>query len=227
MERDIMDGSVQQRARMDETRRALLRDALRCQPPLTERALAARLGVTRHALRRVLSEMRQVGEALQSPRSQRAAKPLHAASALLAQDTNPVEILEIRLALEPALARLAAMRATPTTIARILRAATTPVGADVIEADIAFHTAVAGGARNGLAAALYEVLRRISEAERHRLSEDLRDAFAGDRVSARDAEHRKVAEAIAARDADAAEACMRAHLRAVSRTMAAHLTAFR
>lgn len=223
----MADGSVQQQARMDEARRARLRDAVRGQPPPTERALAASLGVTRHALRRALSDLREAGEAPPSPRLRREAQPLQAVSALLAQDTNPVEILEIRLALEPALARLAAMRATPANIAGILRASTTPPGADVIAADIAFHTAVAGGARNGLAAALYGVLRRIAEAERNRLSEELGDAFAGDRVAARDAEHRKVAEAIAARDADAAEACMRAHLQAVSRTMAAQLTAFR
>jgi DNA-binding FadR family transcriptional regulator len=70
------------------------------------------------------------------------------------------------------------------------------------------------------------VLRRIAEAERKRLAEEVRLAFAGQRVAVRDAEHRRVAEAIAARDADAAEAAMRSHLQVVSRTMAVKLTAF-
>jgi DNA-binding FadR family transcriptional regulator len=188
--------------------------------------LAASLGVTRHALRRALVELRNAGDAPPSRRGSRAAQPLQIASALLAQDTNPVEILEIRLALEPALARLAALRATPAAIAEIMRAASTPRDTDLIAADLAFHTAVADGAGNGLAAALYGVLRRIAEAERKRLAEEVRLAFAGQRVAVRDAEHRRVAEAIAARDADAAEAAMRSHLQVVSRTMAVKLTAF-
>ncbi len=219
-------GSLHPQARSEAGWRTQLREALRAEPPPTERALAASLGVTRHALRRALAEMRRVGEAPPSRRSERMAQPLQEVSTLLAQDTNPVEILEIRLALEPALARLAALRAPPAMITGILRAATTPPGTDVIAADLAFHTAVADGARNGLAAALYGVLRRIAEAERKRLSDDVRLAFAGDRVAARDAEHRRVAEAIAARDADAAEAAMRAHLQVVGRMMATHLTAF-
>ena len=175
-----------------------------------------------------LARLREAGDAAPSPRSaatRPVARPLRAAGALLAEETNPLEIMEIRLALEPALARLAALRATPADIACILRTATTPVGADFTAADLAFHTAVADGARNGLAASLYGVLRQIAEAERDRLPAGVRDAFAGERIAARDAEHRRVAEAIAARDPDAAEAAMRAHLSSVSRTMTAQLAA--
>ena len=213
-------------AMADAPWKAELRSALRANPPPTERALAEQFGVTRHALRRALAALRARGEAPPSPRRLSAAQPLRAATALLAEDTNPLEVLEIRLALEPALARLAALRATPAAIARIVKASSTPPGADVATADLAFHEAVATGARNGLAAALYGVLRGVAAIEHARLGEELEGVFSGARVAARDAEHRAVAEAIAARDPDAAEAAMRAHLQAVAKALTSRLTAF-
>jgi DNA-binding FadR family transcriptional regulator len=109
-------------------------------------------------------------------------------------------VVELRLVIEPALARLAALRASPMEVARIERTASTP--SDASGADLSFHFAVAAGARNGLAAALYAQLRGIG-----------RDA----RLRERDAEHRAVADAIAARNPAAAEAGMRTHLPAVQR----------
>ena len=123
---------------------------------------------------------------------------------------------------EPALlARLAALRASPMEVARIERAAGTPSDASA-GADLSFHFAVAAGARNGLAAELYAQLRGIGRDSRLREREPRPDSEAW--VRERDAEHRAVAEAIAARNPAAAEAAMRTHLLAVQRRVMERLS---
>lgn len=44
----------------------------------------------------------------------------------MVQSTNPFEVMEMRLMIEPALARLAALRASPDEIARIVEAQALP-----------------------------------------------------------------------------------------------------
>jgi DNA-binding FadR family transcriptional regulator len=174
----------------------------------SERGLAARLGVTRHRLRLVLARMRETGELDPPPRP----KPLRRHEGMI-RGTNPVEVIELRMALEPALARLAAVRATPFDIARIERAATTPAGEDQGRVDLTFHTLVAASSGNALARDIYALLRRVGSDLRIVVSPPR--APCPNRLRQRDAEHRAVAAAIAARDADAAEAAMRTHLAAV------------
>jgi DNA-binding FadR family transcriptional regulator len=186
-------------------------------PP--ERALAAELSVKRHRLRAALLELRQEG-AVPPPRIGRRRRTPAVGEDLI-RCTNPLEVIELRLVFEPALARLAALRASPQEVARIERAATTAAGSDKGEADLAFHLAIAAGARNGLAGELYAQLRRIGR--------DARIAVAAappcpDRVRDRDAEHRAIANAIAARDADGAERAMRVHLLAVQRRVMERLS---
>ncbi len=184
-----------------------------------ERMLAEELAVKRHRLRMALSALRAAGELAPARPGRRPRQP-HTVD--LAGSTNPVEVVELRLVLEPALARLAALRASPSEVIRIERAALTPALAAAAATDLAFHSAVATGARNGLAAELYGQLRAIGR--------DARLCVAGlaepcpSRVQQRDAEHRAVAEAIAARDPDAAQAAMRAHLLAVQRRVIERLS---
>jgi DNA-binding FadR family transcriptional regulator len=131
--------------------------------------------------------------------------------------TNPLEIIELRMVLEPALARLAALRASPFEISRIQRAATTPAGANPGAADLAFHKAVAAGSRNSLAAEFYALLRHVATDARLRLGDSDANARCPNRIRGRDAEHAAIGEAIAARDPVGAERAMRAHLGAVQR----------
>src|SRR2546423_10792184 len=84
-----------------------------------ERALAEQYGVKRHRVRQALGLLREYGDLDSSRRTS------VADGESLIRSTNPLEVIELRLALEPALARLAAVRASPLEIARILRAATT------------------------------------------------------------------------------------------------------
>jgi GntR family transcriptional regulator, transcriptional repressor for pyruvate dehydrogenase complex len=178
-----------------------------------ERVLAEEFGIKRHRLRSVLLRLREAGE-LGTPRPGR--RPRRPASEDLVRGTNPVEVVELRLMLEPALARLAALRASPLEVARIARAA------EAVGDDLPFHLAVAAGARNGLAAEVYAQIRRIGRDARLNLPTAASACPA--RARQRDAEHRAVAEAIAAREPDAAEAAMRAHLLAVQRRVMERLS---
>ena len=184
----------------------------------SERELARQIKVNRHQVRRALEVLREANE-LEPAAARRAAASLGRGS-VLARDTNPVEVIEVRMALEPALARLAAVRASPLDIARIEKAALAAEG-DSGAVDLAFHKAIAAGARNQLAAGLYLLLREIGRDARLRLGRNA--PVCPKRLVERNAEHRAIAEAIAARDAQAAERAMRLHLMAVHRLIVARI----
>ena len=204
----------------DTLAEAALREQLRALmaagPVRSERALAGRLGVSRHGLRRLLGELRDAGELPPASPSRRGTAWRDEE---LARATNPLEIIELRQIVEPAFARFAALRASPLELARIERAAHTPSGSDAAVADLAFHTAVALAARNGLGAALHALLRQVATDARLRTG----GAPCADRLRRRDAEHQAVAAAITLRDADAAERAMAAHLAAVHRRILGRL----
>ena len=178
-----------------------------------ERTMAKELNVKRHQLRGALEVLRANGE-IGPPTSRRGGSGLRREESLI-RTTNPIEVIEMRLAIEPGLARLAALRASPLEIANILRAAKTSGDVDTGAADLIFHKTIAASTRNSLAAALYTLLRQIGTDVRLRLGNSA--GVDPQRLAQRDAEHRAVAEAIAARDPDAAERAMRVHLAAVQR----------
>lgn len=176
-----------------------------------ERTLGEQLNVNRHTLRKALIKLRASGELASSMPRRHAA--LARGGAALARDTNPLEVIELRLALEPILARLAALRATPLEIARIEKAATTLAETESSSADLTFHRLIAAATRNTLAADMYSLLRQIGADSRiHVQNVKPRPAA---RLRQRDSEHHLIAAAIAARDPDGAEKAMRAHLHMV------------
>lgn len=179
----------------------------------SERAVADALNVKRHQVRRALTAMRANGE-LGLAQAKRKAL-LGPDSENLVRATNPMEVIEMRIAIEPFLARLAALRASPFEIAAIQAAATTPVGMDLGMVDLKFHKLVAASSGNKLAASLYDLLRRVASDARVRLNANAPPC--PKRTQQRDAEHRAIAQAILARDPDAAEQTMRLHLAAVQR----------
>lgn len=182
-----------------------------------ERALAEQFEVKRHRLRQALKVLRDDGT-LEERESKRDIQ----SGANLARCTNPLEVIELRLALEPALARLAAVRATPIDIARITRAASTPPGETRGAADLAFHKSLATASGNVLAAELYGLLRRVGTDARVKVQSA--NPACPARLAQRDAEHLAIARAIAARDPEAAERAMREHLGAVHRLIQNRLT---
>ena len=130
--------------------------------------------------------------------------------------TNPLEVIELRLVMEPSFARLASLRASALDIAQIAQWATTRPGCKPEEADLNFHLAVATAARNHLARELFVMLRQIGVDARMRVAR-VTPATCPKRIAERDGEHRRIAEAIAARDPEAAETGMRDHLLLVQR----------
>lgn len=179
----------------------------------SERAMAEALNVKRHQLRRALQALRANGEIAPAEAKR---KPLVGHNGeYLVRDTNPMEVIEMRIAIEPFLARLAALRASPFEMAAIEEAATTAAGTDSGAADLKFHKLIAASSGNKLAASLYSLLRRVASDARLRLNASR--PVCPKRTQQRDAEHRAIAQAILARDPDVAEQVMRLHLAAVQK----------
>lgn len=187
----------------------------------SERELARRIKVNRHQIRRALEVLRESNE-VPAPGTRRAAAAL-GRGMLLARDTNPLEVIEVRMALEPALARLAALRASPLDIARIQRAADAAADLDTGSSDLAFHKAIGAAAGNKLAAGLYFLVREIGRDARLRIGSS-NAPLRPERVVQRNSEHRAIADAIGARDPEAADRAMRVHLANVHKLVIARMT---
>lgn len=181
----------------------------------SERDLADQLNVKRHQLRKALEAMRRTGD-LEPARPKRASAALPRYGEELIRLTNPLEVIELRLILEPSLARLASLRASPFEIARIADAASTQDHTRSGEVDLAFHMAIASAARNHLAGEFYKMLRQVGVDARVQVAHT-EPATCPKRIGQRDSEHRQIADAISRRDPDAAEAAMRSHLVAVQK----------
>jgi DNA-binding FadR family transcriptional regulator len=182
-------------------------------PP--ERQLADELNINRHQLRKALFRLRETGE-LGQTRGRRPMVPstLPRFGEELLRLTNPLEVLEFRMVAEPGLARLASLRASPVEISRILELAHTDKGADSGEVDLQFHFAVVRAAHNHLAEEIYRTMRQVGYDSRMRVP-CASSGTCPKRIAQRDAEHLRVAEAIARRDPEAAGTAMRAHLASV------------
>ena len=128
--------------------------------------------------------------------------------------TNPLEVIEVRLAIEPAMARLAALRASTAEIKRLqtlagkTRAASTPETYE--RADALFHRTIAEAARNTLFLAFFDTMcAQQRDAGWRRLGEHAH-CFKRQAVYARF--HESIAAAIAARNGQEACAQMLRHL---------------
>ena len=184
----------------------------------TERELAEQIGVGRRAVRRALEVLESEGRIW---RRQGAGtfigaephRPEHHLKSL-PRVSNMLEVMEVRLRLEPALAQLAALRATPSDIARMRSLAAKVAAADDMDGrelwDSALHRAIAAVAGNTLFLALFDVVDRVrqDEAWRH-VREALRTE---ERLSLYTSQHDEVLDAIERRDPLAAEKAMRQHL---------------
>jgi DNA-binding FadR family transcriptional regulator len=133
--------------------------------------------------------------------------------------TNPIEVSEVRLAVEPVIARLAALRASQADIRRLEAAlAETKSAADPLiyeKADEKFHRIIAEAARNALFLSLFDTFgpsRR--DATWRRLSEN---AHCFKRQAVHAASHQEIFDALAARNSERAYECMYRHLSDIQR----------
>lgn len=187
----------------------------------TERDLSAQLGLGRREIRRALEVLetegliwRRQGAGTFTGPPQDA--PLSQSNAISASPAGLLNLIEARLALEPSLARLAALRASPDILRRIATCIDRIASAEDVDSadlwDSTLHREIAQAAGNPLLLALYDQLNtwrhdtgllrlRTSLNNRHRMSAGYAQT-----------EHRRILAALETGDGAAAAQAMRDHL---------------
>ncbi|MGN6571365.1 MAG: FadR/GntR family transcriptional regulator [Pseudolabrys sp.] len=195
-------------------------------PP--ERVLAEQMGISRRAVRHALDLLeaegritRQQGRGTLICDARDGSIDL---STELAKLTNPVDTLEARMAIEPTLARLAALRGTQSDFDKLFesaeasRLAKDPISYE--KADAAFHRRIAAAARNPVLVTIFEALLQVASDRSWRHGRETAHCINNQARYA--AAHRKIAAAICERNPKAAEEAMRAHLGIVQQQLIEH-----
>lgn len=173
-------------------------------PP--ERALSEMLNIKRHQIRRGLEILRTQGE-VGRPKPRKPTATKEPGFADMANNTNPIEVVEMRLMIEPTLAKLAARRATPNQIAAMQKAIVQNARNDdkgSLETDL--HRLIAAASGNVLADEFHRLLRSIETDAR------LRTQFIVKKDKQDFTQHTAIVDAIATRDPEEAERQMRLHI---------------
>jgi len=184
----------------------------------SERSLCRNLGISRSGLRKVLSHLeaedliwRHVGKGtFAGPRPALGSESFRIVTA----KTNPLEIMEARLMLEPQIAAAAAQRASFQEIERLALCAKRNHEASDLDTnekwDVLFHETLVIATRNSLLTALYGGISKM------RLSDDwcLRKQqwITAENWESFKKQHGSIVQAVRDRDQDRAEKTMRDHL---------------
>ena len=185
----------------------------------TERELSTSLGVSRRAVRRALEVLEAEGRIWRRQGSGTYAGPRpdglseHVGS--IVAGTNPMEVMEVRLRIEPQLAQLAAMRANAGDIEHLYELAIKTrdsTDADSHELwDGALHRLIAQCAGNSFFLTIFDVINRVRQDEAWQtIRERARSASRTREVTY--GQHTAIVDAIAARDPAKAGEAMRQHL---------------
>ncbi len=187
-------------------------------PP--ERELIDRLGMSRSNLRRALEALERDG-AIWRHVGKGTFVASHGGAGTLAdlsRQLTPVRMMQARLCIEPAIAREAAINASAEAIIRMKlardRAASAPTWSDYETHDDLFHRSIAEASDNILLVTLFDQLNQVRRAVALGNVERKSERPADGHTSF--AEHDRIAAAIEARDAAAAQEAMRRHIRSVS-----------
>lgn len=188
-------------------------------PP--ERDLSLRFGVTRASLRKALALLEADGKIWRHVgRGTFVGQPPLGGSlqvSSLTKTTNPMEVMEMRLVIEPRLAGFAAMRATPAMIAKMYRCvekSEPPTNTHTYELwDATLHRTIAEAAHNNL---LLSVLNIVNAMRQDTLWGQLKElAVTPEKMKIYTKQHLQCIEAIEARNTNAAEQVMHDHLEMV------------
>ena len=134
---------------------------------------------------------------------------------VMAYRTSPVELIEVRLGIEPQMARLAALHATIEDLGQLEAAIEEleKIGADrdaFSNADEQFHLRLAECTRNPLMIWLYKHINDIrGHAAWHRMKEKI---LTPERIRIYNDQHRRIFDAISQRDAESAWNIVRDHI---------------
>lgn len=196
-------------------------------PP--ERDLAAAIGVSRQALRRALAHLESEGKVVRRVGAgtfylgggegarRDGSIPETDLPLDLGVRTNPVEVMEVRMLIEPQGARIAALRASQADIAYmgscLARMRASEDWRDYDAWDGALHRAICAATRNELLLTLFD---RFNEARGQLTWGELRlQALKGDWREKYHLQHDGIVEAISRRAAALAELRMREHLETI------------
>lgn len=184
----------------------------------TERALVERLAAPRSAVRRALDGLERDGLVVRhvGRGTFLTETAVHLAGA--PEDTSPAEIMQVRLAIEPPVAALAARVATQADLDRVTACLAGGGASTDFEGferwDALLHRAIAESVHNGLLLNMFDVVNTAralpvwGTLKRRTSSPQRRECY--------HVEHTAIVAALRDRDPDAAEQAMRAHLRNVA-----------
>jgi len=181
-----------------------------------ERQLAETFGTSRSTVRAALDQLqaerlvrRQIGSGTFVN------FPVRAPMADVADETSPLDLIDVRLALEPTMTRLACLKAAARDIERMSEL----MGRQADECsdresfsrwDAAFHLAIAEATRNPLLISLY---RQINEVRVHQQWMAMKDkVLTPERIADYNRDHTALFEAIRSREVDSAVAAITTHL---------------
>ncbi len=185
----------------------------------TERTLSQKLGLSRRAIRRALEVLEAEGAIWRKQGSGTyvGQKPHEWCDQLetIVAGTNFMEIMEVRLRIEPQLAQLAALRAKGSDIDRMRELAQKILGSEDADAkelwDGALHRQIAQAAGNLLFLSIFDVINRVRQDDAWQSIRE-RARSNANTMSISNAQHAAIIDAIAARDPAKAGEAMRQHL---------------
>ncbi len=134
----------------------------------------------------------------------------------IAHHTSPLELIEARIAFEPAIAKLAILHATPADVEEIHRHMVACMAADgdqeiFASADTKFHLAIAKATKNPLVIKVYE---EVSQFREHKLWKDMRwKILSPERITDYNKEHQLIFECLKIRDVEQVADLVTQHLR--------------
>ncbi|MCP4329608.1 MAG: FadR family transcriptional regulator [Alphaproteobacteria bacterium] len=181
-----------------------------------ERQLAETFGSSRTTIRRALERLEENGLVLRQVGSGTFVNYRGAGGETeIAEVTSPLELMEVRFAVESSIARLAVLNATPRDLEQIAEALhrLEAAGADAdrfTRCDQEFHLALARGTRNPL---MVDIYRQINAVRSHAQWHATKDKILSARTIADyNRQHRALFEALRRRDGEGMAKLMTAHL---------------
>ncbi len=182
----------------------------------SERHLAVEYGAARGTVRTALEQLKDMNLVIRRPGSGTFVRYRgHADDEDIAEHTSPLELIEVRLSVEPSVARLAVLHANAQDIERLADAlmrveASVDDPESFSRADETFHLALAESTRNPLMVWLY---RHINDVRGHGQWSARKDKIlTPDRIVEYNRQHRALFKAIESRDTQEADNIMTRHL---------------
>lgn len=181
-----------------------------------ERALAAEFAASRGTIREALRRLEEIGLVVRRPGSGtyvRYRPPVGGGD--VAMMTSPIELLEVRLAVEPNIVRLAVSNATTKDLSRLERTLVALEGCKgdpsaFSKYDEQFHLEVAECTRNPLMISVY---RQINDVREHAQWDARKDKIlTAERIGAYNRQHRMLHDLLVRRDATSAVDMITKHL---------------